>query len=731
VLPGPGSPDRAGRDRSLLLSEDAARPVTDLAKPRPPRAFLHGRSVTALLLLGFGFVVLIPTWLVLPPDDENLSKEILSTVFQSREIFSGRYSFWDPWVAFGVPEPRSQTLVFHPFVVLVELFPLGVAIGALYQLQVWIGILSVWAVARHFGIRRSIAGLCVLTYALSSMMIVYLTNFWPVNLVDWTLGPLLLLLLLKLSDARNRSARVTYAIATGLCAAFMVLDGHAGWLPDYALPYLAFLGGQFRLVQRLWRWLALSLGVLVVAAASHVYDIALETSRAGTGRNNQETVAMNFWRLIMYPITSPFHDGNATRALAIGGPFVLLTALGLVYPLRHRYVNGLRAGVVVSFAFWFVPLDWTAFRSTNYASAAPFTIFAIFLAGLTLQALWKRFPGWRFALATAALLQVVVLLAGYYPFYRDGVSEAAAYLRGNPSSHSLKQALKNQPIYAFFERLPGISRTRVYLAPGADARLFRKATDYKFEGWPLHDLRLVNGLFKGVDMHEIAPARVYLRGEIRGDARVSRSELTLDALNIGYVLASPADRVAPLLTRITTFHLERPKATIIAYRNPGAWPDTVALDPRAKQIGLLPRRKGCSTPGLLCADFAPVAGLRLPGDVRRQRWVGTDLSVTLARVTRPRVLMISQLYRPGWEAKLSNGRTMSGYRLFGGFTGFDLPPNVDAARISYAPTTRIALTSVTWATILLGLLTTAGIPLARRRRTKGQGRLGAVGRRRA
>jgi len=690
-----------------------------LDKPYLRRAVLHGRSVTALLLLGFGFVLLIPTWLVLPPDDENLSKEILSTVFQSREIFSGRYPFWDPWVAFGTPQPPTQTLIFHPFLVLVELLPLGVAIGAFYQLQIWIGILSVWAVARHLGIRRPIAGLGVLTYALCSMTIIYLTNFWPVNLVDWTLAPLLLLLLLKLLDAGNRSARATSAIGIGLCAGFMVLDGHAASLVEYGLPFLAFLAGRFRVVRRLWPWLAASLAVAVMAAASQVYGIALESSRAVTGRNNQQLVSMNFWRLIMYPISSPFHDGNSVRALAIGGPFFLLTALGLGYPLRHRYVNGLRAGVVVSFVLWFVPLRWTAIRGGNFFDAAPFTIFAIFLAGLTLQALWNRFPRWRLALATVALLQVVVLVTGYYPFYRDGVSEAATYLRGSPSSHSLKQALKNQPIYAFFERQPGIGRTRVYFAPGADHRLFRKTADYKFEGWPLHDLRLVNGLFKGVDMHEIAPAHVYLRGEIRGDARVSRSALTLDALNIGYVLGSPADHVAATLIRIATFHLERPKATIVAYRNPGAWPDAVVLEPAAKQIGLLPRREGCSTPGLLCADFAPVAALQLRGRVRNENWIGADLSLELARSARPQVLMISQLYRPGWEATLSNGRTVSGYRLFGGFTGFDLPPNVDTARISYQPTVRIALTSLTWATILLGLISMAAISLARRRRING------------
>jgi hypothetical protein len=692
--------------------------VTALARPLGLTACFRSRWATTLLLLGFGFVVLMPTWLVLPPDDENLSKEIVGTVFQSKAIFSGSYPFWNPWVAFGVPEPLSQTLVFHPFVVLVELLPLGAAIGALYQLQLWIGILSTWAVARHFGIRRRIAGLCVFTYALCSMTLVYLTNFWPVNLVDWTLGPLLLLLVLKLLDAEQPSGRAIFAIGSGLCAAFMILDGHSGWMPDYALPYLAFLGAQFGQVRRVWRWLALSLGVLALAAASHVYDIALEATNAAQGRNNQETVAINVWRLIMYPITSPFHDGNSTRALAIGGPFFLLTALGLVYPLRHRYVNGLRAGVVVSFVLWFVPLGWTSLLSTNYAAAAPFTIFAVFLAGLTLQTLWKGRPGWHPALLALAALQVVVLVAGYYPFYRDGLQEARRYLDGSPSSRSLKRALENQPVYRYFEQQPGIGQTRVYLAPGAEARLFRKAADYKFEGWSLHGLRLVNGLFKGVDMHEISPARVYLRGEIRGDPRVSGSALTLDALNIGYVLATAPDDLASTLSPDGVFRLENPSATIRVYRNRGAWPDANVLEPAAKRIATLPRRNDCSTPGLLCADFVSVARLREPRAVRSESWHGTDLSVKLAKTEGPRVLMLSQLYRPGWQAELSDGRTVSGYRLFDGFTGFDLPPNVDSARLSFVPTIRIVLTGVTWATIAIGLLAMAGIALARHRRSR-------------
>ena len=683
-----------------------------------PRALLRSRRLAALLLLAFGFVVLVPTWLVLPPDDENLSKEILTTVFQSREVFSGHYPFWDPWIAFGTPEPRSQALIFHPFLVLVELLPLGAAIGALYQLQLWIGIVAVWGVARHLGIRRSIAALCVLTYTLGSNTIVYLTNFWPVNLVDSTLAPLLLLLVLKLFDADDQLGRALYAVAAGLCAGLMVLDGHSGWMPDYAVPFLAFLAVELRHARRAWQWLMLSAGIAVAAAASQAYGIGQEASLAATARNNQETVGMNVWRLFMYPVTAPFHGGNAPRALAIGGPFFVLAAIGLVYPLRHRYVNGLRAGVVASFVFWFVPLSWTGFRSTNYASAAPFTIFAVFLAGLTLQALWRRVPGRRPVLVAAAALQVAVLLAGYYPFYRDGLREARQYFDGSPTSTSLKRALENRPLYRYFERRPGIRDTRVYMAAGADRRLFRKAADYKSPGWPLHGLRMVNGLFKGVDMHELTPARVYLRGEIRGDPRVSGSAPTLDALGVGYVLATPGDRVAPSLRPLTTFRLDHPAATIRVYRNPGAWPDAVVLRPAANRLRTLPRRAGCATPGLLCADFGPVARLRAPRGVLGERWNGTDLSVRLAPARGPRVLMLSQLYRPGWQAQLSDGTTVGGHRLFGGFTGFDLPAGVDSARISFEPTTRIVLTGVTWAMLFFGMIAIAGLALARRGRSR-------------
>ena len=209
-------------------------------------------------------------------------------------------------------------------------------------------------------------------------------------------------------------------------------------------------------------------------------------------------------------------------------------------------------------------------------------------------------------------------------------------------------------------------------------------------------------------MNEFTPVRVYLRGEIRGDPRVAGSASTLDALNVGYVLATPSDRIAPGLTRIAIFSLQSPDATIVAYRNPGAWPDAVLL---TRRPSTLPRRVGCNTPGLLCANFDPVVRLRVRGAVRAERWNGTDLSVRLRPVTGQSVLAISQLYRPGWQASLSNGKTVGGYRLFGGFTGFDLSAGVDSATIGFEPTARVVLTSFSWAAIFFGLLAMAAVPL--------------------
>ncbi len=458
------------------------------------------RLLTTLLLGCFGTLILIPTWVILPPDDEGLFKEITATVFQSKALFSGHYPFWNPLPGFGLPQPLSQSLFFHPFILFAQFLPLGVAIGALYQLQIWIGVFSVWGVARHFGLGRSIGALCVITYGLSLPTIFYLHDFWPAIFVQWTLAPLLLLLLLKLLDADDRLSRATFAVAAGLCTALMLLDGHPGVLPDFAIGFIALLIGSASHAWKSWPWLLTVVGIFGLAGAGRIYDVAQEASRAG-GQRHQDVASMDFWRLFLYPIGSPWGDNGYTyRALVIGGPFMVLTLVGLLHPgMSHRYLNGLRTAVVVSFGLWFLPMHLLIIRSANFYAADPFTIFAVFLAGLCLQTLWRSRPSFRPALAALALVQLVVLVAGFYPFYDKSLNHARGYLADKASAESLKGALGNQPIYAFLEGRPGIRETRTYMTPGAEDRLYRNLTDYEFAAWSMHTLRLVNGGTRGPD----------------------------------------------------------------------------------------------------------------------------------------------------------------------------------------------------------------------------------------
>jgi hypothetical protein len=701
------------RHRRPSYTSAALQAASHLTAGVPPARRILGRTAlldVSLLLLG-GAVILIPTWLVLPPDGENLYREISTTVYQSNEVFSGRYPFWYPLVGFGVPQPLNQTLIFHPFLLLVQIFSVGTAIAAMYQLQVWIGVLSIWALARRLEAGRGAAALCALTFALSSPMTQYLRNFWPVILEQWTFAPLLLLLLIGLFEAQSRIGRAGYAVAAGVCAGLFVPGGHAGLFAEYSVAFVAFAVGGWRRVRPVWPWLGVTLAVAGLLVASRVYDIALEATRSHAPRHQQEA-SMNAAQLFIYPIGGPKEEDHGV--VAIGGVFFLLAAFALFYPrLTGRYVNSLRLGAVLTFLLFLLPVNLLPIRSANYYAAGPFVIFAVLLAALALHTLWTRFPRARPALVAVVALQLAAMVGGFEPFFRANLSRAADYGSGKHVP-SLRAVLKNQPIFAFLEEQPDHGRTRIYLAPGAEERLFNSLADYQLGGWQIHGLRLANGIFKGIELDELAPAKKKLKGEIRADPRVAGSALTLDALGIGYVLASSHDHVAPSLRAVMRFHLQDPETEIVVYRNPARWPDAVMLRRTAHGLGTLPRRPDCDDPGLLCADFGPVRQLREAADVLTSEWRGASLDVTFASASSTRTLLLSQIYRPGWRAKLSAERTVPGYRLLGGFTGFDLPPGTSSATISFHPTSRIMLTILTWLTLLVACLFLVGVTAGRR-----------------
>lgn len=698
--------------------------LTRALQTRPAWAHLAGRRRVAagLLLLGFGFgfVVMFPTWVVLPADDEGLFTGIAPTVYQAQHLFTA-YPFWNPLIGFGVPQSISNALIFHPFVVLLTFAPLAFSIALLYQVQFWIGIFSVWAVCRHLGMRRWIASVCVVTFVLSAATIDFFHDFWPDQFVMWTLSPLLLLLMLKLLDSEQRLRLAFYGVSTGLCAALMLLDGHAGVYPVFVVAFVAFLLGQPRRLLVRWPWFCLALLVTLLAVSTKVYDIALETARTAAGsKHPQQSRNLDFGRLFLYPFRP-----QTTRDIAVGGPFVVLMLVGLFWPrVSRRYTNGLRIAVAVSFAAWYFPTDVVSFLTGTWYFGQPFTLFGVFLAGLALQTLWDRLPRYaRPILLAAAAFQIVVMVWGFYTStYRADFRRALDYLDGKQVL-TLRNDFENQELYRYFEQRPDHASTRVYMAPLARNRLWRSLSDYEFVVWSFHGLRLVNGHFRGVDVHEFQYQKETLHGEIRGEwslwkqtpDNLPTAGSVLDELNIGYVLATPGEAVASSLVPLRRFRLG--DGTVIeAYRNPSAWPDAVVLSPEARRIKNFPTRPGCEIPGLLCDNLSGIKALRRPGVVTRQTWHGTTLDVQLTPLSRPSVLMLSQMYRPGWQAKLSDGRTVDGYRLFGAVTGFDLPAGTRSVEIEFSPTSRMVFAALSWATLFVSVAFLLAVAVRTRRR---------------
>ena len=399
----------------------------------------------------------------------------------------------------------------------------------------------------------------------------------------------------------------------------------------------------------------------------------------------------------------------------------MLALVGLLWPrVSPRHGWGFRAATVASFVAWFVPVSWIPALSGNWHYDQPFTLFAVLLAGLALHRLWERFPRWRLAVLAVGLAQMAVLSWGFYDFYRPDLQRAQDRLDGKPAK-TLKNTFSNQEIYRYFEQRPDHC-----VDPRADDASARPSACGGRS--PTTSGRPGSGTASGsstatsaaTTCSEFQETIEALHGEIRGEPtlwkdtpdNLDRAGGVLDVLNVGYVLASPGERVAAGLVplhRFTPARLDRDRGV----------PQPGPLAGRGRRLAAREGARHVPAPAGLRdprpALRRPVAD---PGAARAGPGsppsAGTARRSTCSSPPRPqqRVLMVSQLYRTGWQARLSDGRTVNGYRLFGGVTGFDIPAGVRSAQILFHPTARIAFASFSWAMLAITvafLLTTGGL----------------------
>jgi hypothetical protein len=644
-------------------------------------------------------------------DDEEYRNIIASVVLQARALLDGEFPFWTSALGFGLPHPMHPSFQFHPLLPLFGLLPPPTAVRILYAVHGAVGATGCWLLVRHFGVRREVAALAATTWALSTSSLDYaLSTLWLSSYFGWSIYPWLVLGVRRVLDYDGTGQPWRPALVLGLGAGFLGANGHFGHIPVLALPIAVMCAVEARRTLR--RLPALAMAGLIgacIAAPSLVRLMGeLERFPPRLPRITVDVTAdgVTAANMLLRPATGWLSEGVAAtlserRAHVpyFGAP-LLVMAIGalVVRNLGGRPRWGVGAAFVASLAVLFEPrLAGGSAGSGAYAFRDPMALFGIVLGCLMLETIAGRRP--RTALAIGAA-QVVLLVAGAAPFvyYASRSSDDRRAVGPMPVMRTLGD---------WAARLPG----RWYVAPVLDARI--RQGNFSDDGlgpdtWLYRGLPVVNGRFKGISADSLYASGTLPIGRIEGHEATVGHAPGLDVLGIGVVLATSDEPVAPSLEEVARVAVTGAEVRVL--RNPGAWPGAAFVDP-AVLAAPLPDLDACDRPGLLCHDFSGVVDAPHDTRVTLTRRHGT-LTAAFAPGDGPRRLLVSEMYRPGWQAR-AGGRSLPVAPAWAGLIAVDVPPGVRDVTLRYRPALVVALTW-TSGVLLVGLA--AGLALTAKRR---------------
>ena len=546
-----------------------------------------------------------------------------------------------------------------------------------------------WWLVRSLAGSTLAAALASATWALSTSSANYvLTDFWPAEFVAWSLAPYLFLFAIRLLDSGD-SRRWRDAIAFGLVAGLIVVNGHAGYVSVYFVPLAFMFAVRWRRMVAVAPMLALAVVLGGVVAGPTLAGLLYEIPRFPPLPRYTAPSPMGWPELAEMVVRPVWVNAPGSRLAFFGGPLLLLALAyigGLGGPSRHR--RTLTIGFAVSFALMLLPLaPFVPLFSGQFLFRDPMVLCGIALGALGWDAVSQRFPRTATMIAVA---QVALLFVATWPFVNEALGSRnvlATTLQRTPTAATLR---------AWRDRLPG----RWYLAPEFESQML----SHRFEAdglwlntWTYSGLPVVNGLFKGISTNDVYPSEYLAIGRIMGHPATVSSRSTLDVLGIGAVLATTTEAVAASLEEVTRLPV-RDGGEVRLLRNPTAWPGAAFVNESALSArpALLP---GCSVGGLLCLDFTPLTAATHDAGVDVQRQNG-QIDIRFRTAPGSRWLLVSEMYRPAWTAR-ADGQRLHVTRVQGGLIGVQVPAGVPAVELRYRPTTLIVLTWLSGATVIM------------------------------
>lgn len=643
-------------------------------------------------------------------DEEEYRFGLLSAHLHARAWLDGHYLLWTSRLGFGLPQPLGPSLLFHPLLPLLTVMSVERWTALVLAVQTGVLAAGTWTLGRVLGVSVWGRALLAATLLLSTPVQNYaLTDFWPTTLLPWTVMPWLLARLLTLCEA-HAPYPWRHAVATGLLGGLMVANGHPGYSIVFAPALLVMTGTHWRRVMAQWQAWAILATVAVLVAGPTLQYLASEFARFPSWLPRA-----NYGRALALAdlpgvFLRPFHQGVSgwraatqelgARTLFFGGPFAALALLGTTRVALGRMRLDLVAAALVSLALLATPgLNRVAVLSGTFAFRDPLILCAAPIAVLVLDALWAR--GWRTVAAGIGCVQLVVLVLSAWPFLqgtwttRQWTLSPGAVTRVTPLTSPLVQPVLQEP-------------GRVYLSPEVEDLVMRGRE--RRDGWVRNSLAyhvpLVNGHFKGVSAGGLYPDSSRPYGAIFSDVGFVRDPIRLDVLGIRYVIALDGESVAPGLVERARSQDSEGRAFVL-WRNPTASPGAVVIEDWTT-MPPLSRAPDCQLAGLLCLDLAPLAARRHPDVVQVDGHDGR-IRLTLTSAPTPRVVFVSEMYRPEWQAP-------SGWQLreaFGGLMFVTVPAGATTGELVYRPRLRIALLTGAWIAIAASLVAIA-LPRTRR-----------------
>ena len=636
------------------------------------------------------------------PDEEEFRWGILTSFLHVRALGQGTLGTWTSMLGLGMPQPMAPNFDMHPLVPLLLFVSPITWTRLLLVTHTVVGAVGMWHLGGLLRISPWVRAICVFTFMLATPTQNYvLSDFWPSHYVMWTAAPWLLLAALKTIRATGPSLR-WWSVLLGVSSGLVLANTHPAHAPVYAVVVVAVAATEWRAMLARWPWLVLAAGVALAIASPPLVQLAAERRVFGPDltivKLPEPLPAAAVSDVFLRPLSlsdQPWQTdvvARGTRVLFFGGPFAVLCLVGLVRGWRQR--PALALGVVLGTVLVFTPLLPLTFVS-RFHIRDPLLLCAIPLAGLAADDL-LRHRRTRIAALILLVAQVMLVAVSVLPLLDrawDRTGRLAVSYRGaTGETPAVDRLLASMPDAGRLAFSPEID-LEVFLKERLEDGLAENALAYR--GRPV-----VNGTFKGISTDALSPDDRLYYGRIRVPPQLIESDIGLDLLGIRYVLANPAEQVARGLRMRDTW----PKtdgSSAVLYENADASPGAFVVREAGPPIALSPY-PGCLHDRLLCKDFAPLASVLRQDRVDVSRG-GSSIEIDLDPLDAPRIIVVAEMYRPGWTAARSDGGALETFSFGPGLLGVRLPPSVPFIRLSYEAPVVIGASLVAWLVLTVGL----------------------------